>query len=338
MKIIELKNEYDFSLSFNHLFTNQKTQSIMKTVRIHEYGNSDVLRVEEMPVPQIAADELLIKIHAASVNPIDWKVREGYMKDMHLHTLPLTLGQDFSGTVEKVGSSVKGFKVGDDVFGRPSIERDGTYAEYIEVKASEVALMPKTITYDEAATIPLVGITAWETLINKAKIQRGQRVLIIAASGGVGSMAVQIAKSKGCYVIGTTSRTNVDFVRNLGCDEVIDYMSQDFSERLSDVDVVLDTIGGEVQEKAFKVIKRGGFLVSIANKPNQETANRFGVRCEYVFVGPNAHILNELRTLIEMGQIHPVVDRVFRLEDAKQALNYSQSGKARGKIVLEIAK
>ena len=305
----------------------------MKTVRIHEYGNADVLRMEEMPVPQIAADELLIKIHAASVNPVDWKEREGFY---HMHSLPFTLGQDFSGTVEKVGSSVKGFKVGDDVYGRPSADKDGSYAEFIEVKANEVALMPKTITYDEAATIPVAGTTAWETLINKAKIQKGQSVLILGASGGVGSMAVQIAKNKGCHVIGTTSNANFDFVRNLGCDEVIDYTSQDLSERLRDIDVVLDTVGGEFQEKAFKVIKRGGILVSIASKPNQETANRFGVRCEYSSAGPNAHILNELRSLIEMGQLRPVIDKVFRLEDAKQAQNYSQSGKARGKIVLEV--
>jgi len=310
----------------------------MKTVRIHEYGNADVLRIEEMPVPQIAADELLIKIHAASVNPVDWMVREGYMKDMHLHKLPLTLGQDFSGTVEKIGSSVKGFKIGDKVFGRPSMDRDGSYAEYIEVRASEVALMPKTVTYDEAAAIPVAGTTAFETLVNKAKIKKGQRVLILGASGGVGSMAVQIAKSKECYVLGTTSNVNVDFVKRLGANEVIDYTTQDFSKLFMDIDVVLDTVGGTNQEKAFNVLKKGGILVSIVSKPNQETANRFGVRCEYVSVGPNAHILNELRSLIEMGQIKPVIDKVFRLEDVKQAQNYSQSGKARGKIVLEIIK
>jgi len=308
----------------------------MKTVRIHEYGNVDVLRIEEMPVPQIAADELLIKIHAASVNPVDWMVREGYMKDMHMHKLPLTLGQDFSGTIEKVGNSVQGFKVGDKVFGRPSLERAGSYAEFIEVKASEVALMPKTITYDEAATIPVVGTTAWETLVNIARIKKGQRVLILGASGGVGSIAIQIAKSKECYVLGTTSNVNVDFVKRLGANEVIDYTSQDFSKLFRDIDVVLDTVGGTNQEKAFNVLKKGGILVSIVSKPNQEIANRIGVRCEYVSVGPNAHILNELRTLIEMGQIKPVIDKVYPLEDVKQALNYSQTGKARGKIVLEI--
>ncbi|MFT3754091.1 MAG: NADP-dependent oxidoreductase [Paludibacter sp.] len=309
----------------------------MKTVRIHEYGNVDVLCLEEMPVPEIAADELLIKIHAASVNPIDWKIREGYLENMHLHHLPLTLGWDFSGTVEKMGSEVKGFRIGDNVYCRPAIERDGSYAEYIEVKANEVALMPKSVTYDEAASIPLVGITAWEALINKAKIKKGQRVLILAASGGVGSLAVQIAKSRGCYVIGTTSNVNVEFVKNLGTNEVIDYMSQDFSEKLSDIDVVLDTVGGAVQDKAFKVMKRGGIIVSTVGNPNPELAERYGVRVDSIFVGPNAHILNELRDLIDNGQVRPVVDKVFRLEDVKQAQNYSQSGKARGKIVLEIA-
>lgn len=309
----------------------------MKTVRIHEYGNADVLCLEEMPVPTIAADELLIKIHAASVNPIDWKIREGQLKDMHLHHLPLTLGWDFSGTVEKMGSEVKGFRIGDDVYCRPAIDRDGSYAEYIEVKANEVALMPKSVTYDEAASVPLVGITAWEALINKAKIKKGQRVLVLAASGGVGSLAVQIAKSRGCYVIGTTSGVNVEFVKNLGANEVIDYMSQDFSEKLSDIEVVLDTIGGAAQEKAFKVMRRGGILVSTVGNPSPELAERYGVRCDSIFVGPNAHILNELRELIDNGQVRPVVDKVFRLEDVKQAQNYSQSGKARGKIVLEIA-
>ena len=309
----------------------------MKTVRIHEYGNADVLRIEEMPVPKIADDELLVKIHAASVNPVDWKMREGYLKDMHLHNLPLTLGQDFSGTIEKVGRNVMGFKTGDKVFGRPSMEENGSYAEFIVVKSNEVALMPKTSTYDEAATIPVAGTAAWDALINKGKIHKGQRVLILAASGGVGSLAVQIAKNMGCYVIGTTSKVNVNFVRDLGATEVIDYLSEDFSERLTNIDVVLDTIGGTVQERAFKVLRKGGVLVSTANRPNQEFANRYGVRAEFVFVGPDAHILNELKTLIEMGQIRPVIDKIFRFEDVKQAQNYSQSGKACGKIVLEVA-
>ena len=309
----------------------------MKTVRIHEYGNANVLRIEDLPVPTIAKDELLIKIHAASINPYDWQVREGMYKDMSQTKLPITLGQDFSGTVEKVGGSVTDFKVGDKVYGVTSTQKDGSYAEYVEVKASDVALMPKTINFDEAATLPLAGTTAWETLITCARIQKGQRVLILAASGGVGSLAVQLAKNKGCYVIGTTSRSNFDFVKRLGADEVFDYMSEDFSMNLRDVDVVLDTIGGAVQEKAFKVMRRGGMLVSIKSQPNKEMAERFGVKCEFVLVSHNTHILNELRSMIEMGQIHTVVDKVFKFNDVKLAQDYSQSGKARGKIVLEIA-
>jgi len=309
----------------------------MKTVRIHEYGHANVLQIEDLPVPSIANDELLVKIHAASINPYDWQIREGMYKDMTQLNLPITLGQDFSGTVEKVGGSVSDFKVGDKVYGRTSSQKDGSYAEYVEVKAIDVALMPKNINFDEAATLPLAGTTAWETLITRAQIQKGQRVLILAASGGVGSLAVQLAKDRGCYVIGTTSRANFDFVKRLGADEVFDYMSEDFSEKLRDVDVVLDTIGGVVQDKAFKVLKRGGMLLSLKGQPNKELAERYGVRTEFVLVGHNKHILNELRSLIDLGKIHAVVDKIFKFSDVRLAQDYSQSGKANGKIVLEIA-
>ncbi len=239
--------------------------------------------------------------------------------------------------MEKAGRNVLGFKKGDKVFGRPSMEENGSYAEYIVVKSNEVALMPKTSTYDEAATIPVAGTAAWDALMNKGKIHKGQRVLILAASGGVGSLAVQIAKNIGCYVIGTTSKANVNFVRDLGATEVIDYLSEDFSERLTNIDMVLDTIGGTVQERAFRVLRKGGVLVSTAQRPDQELAIRYGVKAEFVFVGPDAHILNELKTLIEMGQIKPVIDKIFKFDEVKQAQNYSQSGKACGKIVLEVA-
>jgi len=309
----------------------------MKTVRIHQYGDVDVLKFEEIPVPQIASDEVLIKIHATSINPLDWKVREGFMKETNLHKLPLTLGWDCSGTIEKTGTLVTDFRVGDDVYCRPPTERDGSYAEYIAVKASEVALKPRTITYVEAASIPLAGIAAWETLINKANIRSGQRILILRASGGVGSLAVQIAKARGCYVIGTTSESNLNFVKGLGADEVFGYEKMDFSEHLTNIDVVMDTIGGAVQEKAFKVLKRGGIMVSIINKPSFEFASKYGVRCEYVSLGPSAPILNELRELIDKGKVKPVVDKVYKFEEVKQAQIYSQSGKARGKIVLKVA-
>jgi len=309
----------------------------MKTVRIHQYGDVDVLKFEEIPVPQIESDEVLIKIHATSINPLDWKVREGFMKETKLHKLPLTLGWDCSGTIEKTGKMVSDFKVGDDVYCRPPTERDGSYAEYLAVKASEVALKPKTLSYVEAAAIPLAGITAWETLINRANIRAGQRVLILRASGGVGSLAIQIAKARGCYVIGTTSEANINFVKGLGADEVYDYEKMDFSEHLTNIDVVMDTVGGSIQEKAFKVLKRGGIMVSIINKPSFEFASKYGVKCEYVSLGPSAPILNELRELIDKGKVRPVVDKVYKFEEVKQAQIYSQSGKARGKIVLKVA-
>lgn len=308
----------------------------MKAVRIHTYGGSDVLQLEDVAIPAIASDEVLVKIHASSINPLDWKVREGYLKDMNLHHLPLTLGWDFSGEIVKIGHSVSLFRVGDAVYCRPALENDGTYAEYIAVKASEVALKPVTISHLQAASIPLAGITAWETLITTAGIKPGQRVLIHAASGGVGSLAVQLAKAKGCYVIGTTSTTNVELVKSLGADEVIDYKTTDFTQAVSDVDVVLDTLGGKVQEESYKVLKKGGLLVSIAGYPNKETAEKYGVNVAFVFISPNAPVLKELRFLIDLGKIKPVIDRVFSLSEIKKAHEYSQTGRSRGKIVIDI--
>jgi len=309
----------------------------MKTVRIHKYGNPDVLQIEEIPVPVIAADELLIKVHATSVNPIDWKVMEGNMKEMHLHKLPLTLGWDCAGTVEKIGTAVTNFKRGDEVYCRPATERDGAYAEFIAVRANEVALKPRTISFEEAAAIPLAGITAWEALINRAHIHKDQRVLVLSASDGVGSLAVQLAKTRGCYVIGTTSAANMDFVKGLGPDEVYNYENKDFSDHFSDIDVVLDTIGGVIQDRAFKVLRRGGMLVSTVNEPKMEMIHKYGVRAEYVFAGPNATILNEIRTLVENGKMKPFIDKVFKLDEVKQAEIYSQSPSIRGKIVLRVA-
>jgi NADPH:quinone reductase-like Zn-dependent oxidoreductase len=308
----------------------------MKAVIIHEYGNEDVLKLEEIPVPEITSDEVLIKIHAAGINPVDWKVREGYMKGRNLHTLPLILGWDLSGTIEKAGIAVTEFHPGDEVYCRPAVERNGAYAEYISVRAGEVARKPKSLSHIEASGVPLAGITAWEALVNKAEIKKGQKVLIHAASGGVGTIAVQIAKAKECYVIGTTSGHNVDLVKSLGADEVIDYTKQEFSEVLSEIDVVFDTLGGTVQDNSWKVIKKGGFLVSIARNPEQSVAGKMGVKAGYVFIGPNVPVLNQLTSLIEGGKIKPVIDSVFRLEDIKKAHLLSQSGRARGKIIIEI--
>jgi NADPH:quinone reductase-like Zn-dependent oxidoreductase len=308
----------------------------MKAVRIHDYGNSDVLSIEDIPIPVITENELLIKIHATSVNPVDWKVREGLVRWRNLHHLPLTLGWDVSGVIEKTGSQVKKFKIGDEVYSRPSIDRNGSYAEYIAVSENEVAFKPKTISHEEAASIPLVGLTAWEALVTTANIQAGQRVLIHAAAGGVGSMAVQIARIYGCYVIGTASEGNIEFVKNLGANEVIDYHKQDFSQILTDIDVVLDTVGGATQESSWKVLKEGGILVSICNKPSEEIASQYKVRSGYIFVQPNSRILETLAHLINTGKLKPVVGCIFSLDEIKEAQDLSQSGRAKGKIVIKV--
>ena len=308
----------------------------MKAVRIHIYGSSDVLKIENIPLPTILDDDVLIKIYATSVNPLDWKVREGLLQRMNLHKLPMTLGWDVSGVIEKIGDKVTKFKVGDEVFTRPALERDGSYAEYIAVRENEVAFKPKSLTHEESAAIPLAGITAWEVLIKTAHIKKEQRVLIHAASGGVGTIAVQLAKARGCYVIGTTSTANVDLVKSLGVDEVIDYKNQNFSAIVKDVDVVFDTLGGEIQEKSWKILKKNGILVSIVKQPNSESAQKYNVRYGYVFIKPDAEALTELVKMIDGGKIKPVVKTVLTLDEIKKAHDLSQSGRAKGKIIIKV--
>jgi len=308
----------------------------MKAVRIHDYGNVDVLKIEDIPIPEITDNDVLIKVYAASVNPVDWKVREGLVRWRNLHQLPLTLGWDVSGVVEKTGINVKKFKFGDEVYSRPAIDRNGSYAEYIAVRESEIAFKPKSITHGEAASIPLVGLTVWESLVTTVNIQAGQKVLIHAAAGGVGSMAVQIARIYGCYVIGTASEGNIEFVKSLGANEVIDYRNQDFSKLVKDIDVVFDTVGGETQENSWKVLKEGGMLMSIINKPSEEVANQYKVRSGYIFVQSNGNTLETLRHLIDTGKLKPVVGQVFSLDEIKQAHELSQSMRAKGKIVIKV--
>jgi len=308
----------------------------MKAVRIHEYGNADVLAYEDAPLPSITSNDVLVRVVAASVNPVDWKIREGYLRQMISYPLPLTLGWDVSGVVEAVGAGVSRFKVGDAVFSRPDIKRNGTYAEYVAIREDEVAYKPKTVSHVEAASLPLAGITAWEALFTAAQLAAKQRVLIHAGSGGVGSLAVQLAKSRGAFVIATTSGRNRAFVKSLGADEVIDYRAQPFEEVVNDVDVVFDTIGGEVQDSSWSVLKPGGILVSIISPPSKERAKTLGVRNAFVFIEPNAEILAQLSELVDIGWLRPIVGAEFALEDVAKAHALSQTGRAVGKIVLYV--
>jgi NADPH:quinone reductase-like Zn-dependent oxidoreductase len=308
----------------------------MKAVRIHAYGNADVLAYEDASLPSIASNDVLVRVIAASVNPVDWKIREGYLREKIAYPLPLTLGWDVSGVIEDVGTGVTRFKVGDAVFSRPDIKRNGTYAEYVAIREDEIAHKPKTISHVDAASLPLAGITAWEVLVTTAQLARRQRVLIHAGSGGVGSLAVQLAKSLGAHVIATTSGRNVAFVKSLGADEVIDYRAQSFEAAVADVDVVFDTIGGTVQDSSWSVLKPGGILVSIISPPPEERARALGVRSAYVFIEPNADILAQLAQRVDAGTLRPIVGAEFALADAAKAHAFSQTGRAVGKIVLYV--
>ena len=308
----------------------------MKAVRIHEYGGPEVLRYEEAPRPNPRPDDVLIRVHGAGVNPVDWKVREGRLKDVLKHSLPLILGWDVSGVVEEIGRSASRFKAGDEIYSRPDIRRDGAYAEYIAVREAEAAFKPKSIDHIHAAGIPLAGLTAWQALFDVAQLSSGQRILIHGAAGGVGHFAVQLAKWKGAYVIGTASARNHDLVRQLGADKLIDYQTTRFEDVVRDVDVVLDTIGGETQERSWKVLKPGGILVSIVSPPSPETAKALGVRQAYFFMEPNAAELAEIAKLVDGGKLRVIVENILPLAEVRRAHKISQSGHARGKIVLRV--
>ena len=312
---------------------------VMKAIRIHNYGGPEVLQYEDAPIPKPAPGEVLIRVHAAGVNPADWKVREGHLKQFVQNKFPLILGWDLSGVIEEVGANPAAngrFKKGDEVFGKRDTSRDGAYAEYIVVRESEVALKPKSLHHVYAAAVPLAGITAWQALFDTAKLQSGHRILIHGAAGGVGHYAVQLAKWKGAYVVATGSTKNHDLLRKLGADETIDYTTQKFESIVRDVDVVLDTIGGETQERSWRVLKKGGILASLVQPPSEQKAKAIGVRAAFVWSQPNGNELAEIAALIDSGNLKIVLDRILPLSEARRAHELSQSGHARGKIVLRV--
>jgi NADPH:quinone reductase-like Zn-dependent oxidoreductase len=308
----------------------------MKAVRIHSYGGPEVLVYEEAPRPTPDSGELLAQVHAAGVNPIDWKVREGYLKDILHHSLPLILGWDFAGVVETIGPGVMNFKNGDAIYGHRSIARNGAYAQYIAVKESEVALKPKSIDHIHAAAVPVAALIAWQALFVAAQLKSGQSVLIHGAAGGVGSLAVQFAKWRSAHVIGTASGRNQEFIRGLGVDGAINYEKTHFEDLVRNVDVVFDTIGGETQKRSWKVLRKGGVLVSIVEEPSAEEAASHGVRPAYVVVQPNARQLADIAELVDAGKLRAVVETVLPLSDARRAHRLIQTGHTRGRIVLKV--
>jgi NADPH:quinone reductase-like Zn-dependent oxidoreductase len=314
----------------------QTTSQTMKAIRIYNYGGPEVLKYEESPRPQAGEGEVLIRVYATSVNPIDWRVRAGYMKDFIPHSFPLVLGWDVSGVIEEVGPKAPRFRKGDEVYSLPDHTRNGAYAEYIAVRESEVALKPNALHHVRAAAVPLATLTAWQALFDTAQLQSGQRVLIHGAAGGVGHFAVQLAKWKGAHVIGTASATNHEMLYELGADELIDYTVRKFESRVREVDVVLDTIGGDTQERSWQVLKKGGTLVSLVQQPSENKAKECGARGIRLGARPNGRELAEIAKIIDAGKLAPVIDRILPLSEARRAHQLSQSGHTHGKIVLRV--
>jgi NADPH:quinone reductase-like Zn-dependent oxidoreductase len=304
----------------------------VKAVRIERYGNEDVVEIAELDQPKPGAGQMLVKVKAAAVNPVDWKIRDG-LGDIFGLKPPLILGCEVAGTVEAVGDNVKDFAPGDEVYGYLSAYSGG-YAEYVAALASEFARKPKQIDFDTAASVPVAGLTAWQGIFDHGELASGQRILITGASGAVGSMAVQLAKSKGAYVIGTGSGRNEEFVRKLGADEFIDYNKAKFEDKVSGADVAFDTVGDDTQERAFRTLKRGGVLVSTVNPPSAEKAKEFGVTVAMVMVTPNPDQLAEINRSLESGKLKVRVATVLPLAEVKKAHQLSASGHADGKIIL----
>ena len=309
----------------------------MRAVRIHQYGGIDTLQLEQIDTPKINADDILIKVKSAAINPVDWKIREGYLQDFIPYKFPVTLGWDVAGIVTEVGTEVTDFKVGDEVFSRPDISRDGSYADYIAVKADEAVLKSAKLDFAQTAALPLAGITAWQCLVDVGQLQAGQRVLIHAGAGGVGHLAIQIAKAKGATVIATASTANQSLLTQLGADQAVDYTQSPLIEQIKPVDLILDTMGGEVQNDSWALLKTSGMLVSVAQPPSEEVAKEHGVKAAFVFIEPSSRILRELNTLVEANQLTPLIEHHFSLEQIAAAHLQSQSGRTRGKIVIDVS-
>ncbi|MBI1752255.1 MAG: NADP-dependent oxidoreductase [Acidobacteria bacterium] len=332
----------------------------MKAFFINRYGKSDVLTSGELPEPALRDDDVLVQIHAAGVNPVDHKIRDGEFKLLLPYKMPLILGADLAGVVVRVGPRVRRFKVGDEVYARPDDERIGTFAELIAVKEDSLALMPANLSMEEAASIPLVALTAWQTLVEKGGLKKGQKVLIHAGSGGVGTIAIQLAKHLGATVATTASTANADMLKGLGADIVIDYKKDDFSTKLKGYDLVIDTQGGDTLKRSLRVIKPGGKLIGIAGPPDpdfaklrgvngfvrlvmwvlsfgiRKAARRSGASYSFHFMTASGQQLGEITKLIEAGHIRPVVDRVFPFAETRQALDYVETGRTKGKVVIKV--
>jgi NADPH:quinone reductase-like Zn-dependent oxidoreductase len=309
----------------------------MKAIRIHAYGGPELMQLEDALVPPCGVGDLLVRVIAAGVNPIDWKLRSGVMAAQIPKGFPITLGFDAAGIVTAVGGGVADFKLGDEVCFYAAFARGGTYAEFVAVDASQVAKKPRTVSFATAAALPMAGQAAWTALIETGQVERGMRVLIHGGAGALGTTAVQLAKEHGAHVTATASGDDLALVKSLGADEVIDYRTQRFEQVARDMDIVLDTLGGPTQEASWATIRKGGILVATVMPPSPERAAAAGVRAAFVFTPPRGAVLAQLAQRVDDGRLRVVIGREFALADAAQAHRLGESGKARGKMVLHVA-
>jgi len=309
----------------------------MKAICINEFGDLEkVLKIEDVAVPAPKEDEVLIKVYASAVNPVDQKIITGKSQEKFPSTFPLTIGWDFSGVIEQAGNKVRTFRIGDAVYGRPYPTQNGAFAEYLVIKADQIASKPKNLDHLNAAAVPLAGLTAWQALFKFGHLEKGQRVLIHAASGGVGSFAVQFAKWKGAEVIGTGSAGNLAFIKQLGADEAIDYLNERFEEKVNNLDLVIDLIGNETQQRSLSVIKPGGRLVTTVMPEFKEQAKEKGIHLEGFTAQSYPDDLKQIAELIDQGIVSPVVSAVYDLEYAVKAELFSAKRHTRGKIVIKV--
>jgi NADPH:quinone reductase-like Zn-dependent oxidoreductase len=311
----------------------------MKAAQINQYGGPDVIHVaENAPKPILSKGHLLVENYSTSINAIDWKVKAGYLEKMAPLQFPITLGGDFAGIVVEIGEDVSDFNVGDEVYGQAIVLNggSGSMAEYISVKNSTSAIKPKSISFEEASALPLAGVSALQAIEEHINLKNSQKILIHGGAGGVGHFAIQLAKSLGAHVATTANAEDSDFVKSLGADEVIDYKTQKFEEILKDYDAVFDTVGGEVTDKSFGILKNGGIIVSMAGQPNPELAEKYGVTAIGQFTKTNTKNLNRLTELVDSGKIKAHIDKTFTLDHVSEAFTYQEKIHPQGKVVVRI--
>jgi NADPH:quinone reductase-like Zn-dependent oxidoreductase len=309
----------------------------MKAIVLHQFGGPEVLKYEDVPRPEPKADEVLVRVMAAGVNPVDAQMRAGDWVKIFGPKPPYTPGADIAGVIEQTGANVKKWKPGDPVYGYLDLDRDGGYAEYTIAKLNEIAAKPKSATFEEAASVGCAALTAWQALIDSAKLEKGQTVLIHGGSGGVGGFAIQIAKARGARVIATASTHNQETLKQLGADVPVDYTKQKFEEVAKDVDVVLDTVGGDTLARSYAVVKKGGFVATLVDRLDKSQLEQHGIRGESIGVKPDAQELAQLAELIDAKKIRPLISQVFPLSEAPKAHEQAATGHTRGKIVLHVA-